>query len=96
MNQAEDRSLATSSLSGPAPDDPRVIQAMEEYQTALDAGRKLDRQAFLARHADLAGVLAGCLDGLEFMQTAAPQLHEGAGEEAAATATAVLAGTPPG
>jgi WD40 repeat protein/serine/threonine protein kinase len=57
-----------------ASDDPRVIAAVEEYCAALNSGRKPDRQAFLAAHADIADALAKCLDGLEFVHAAAPRL----------------------
>src|SRR5205823_12604503 len=32
------------------PDDPRVLAALEEYLAAAEAGRPLDRLAFLKRH----------------------------------------------
>jgi WD40 repeat protein/serine/threonine protein kinase len=60
------------------PDDPRVLRAVEEYLEEVRAGRRPGRSEFLARHADVAGPLAECLDGLEFIQAAAPQLKEGA------------------
>ncbi len=47
---------------------------MEEYCSALHAGQRPDRQTFLASHADIAEALAKCLDGLEFVCTAAPRL----------------------
>jgi serine/threonine protein kinase/WD40 repeat protein len=50
-----------------AVDDPRVTRALEEYLTDIEAGRRPDREQFLARHAAVAGALAGCLDGLEFL-----------------------------
>jgi serine/threonine protein kinase/WD40 repeat protein len=59
-----------------AQDDPRVIGALEEYLAALEAGQRPDRQAFLAQHEDIAPALARALDGLEFIQTAAPQFPE--------------------
>jgi serine/threonine protein kinase/WD40 repeat protein/tetratricopeptide (TPR) repeat protein len=67
--------------TAPSQDDPRVIQALEDYLTALEAGHRPDRQAFLARHADIAPALAKALDGLEFIQSAAPQLPAAAGDE---------------
>jgi WD40 repeat protein/serine/threonine protein kinase len=81
MTQRADPELAAV-IAGEAPatewnrasDDPRVIAAVEEYCAALNAGRKPDRQAFLARHAEIAGALAKCLDGLEFVHAAAPRL----------------------
>ncbi len=57
------------------PEDPRVIAAVEEYLAALEAGGRPDRGAFLARHAAIAGPLAECLDGLDFVQSAAPRLQ---------------------
>lgn len=60
---------------GPESDheDPRVIAAVEEYLAALEAGRRLDRQRFLERHSAIAGALAECLDGLQFVHAAAPR-----------------------
>src|SRR5712691_6879889 len=66
----EERRTGGPSLSPSGPDDPRVIRALEEYLAALESGHRPDRQEFLAGHAAIAQVLAGCLDGLEFMQTA--------------------------
>src|SRR5262245_16003250 len=60
-------SLAES-RSGLDQDNPRVIQALEAYLAEMEAERKPDREAFLARHADLAEVLAKALDGLEFVE----------------------------
>jgi serine/threonine protein kinase/serine phosphatase RsbU (regulator of sigma subunit) len=57
--------------SGPQPDDPRVIAALEEYALALRAGQPPDRQSFQARHPEIAPVLAECLDGLEWMRVVA-------------------------
>jgi len=48
-------------------DDPRVHEAMREYQRRMDAGEPVERGAFLAAHADLADVLAPFLEVLEFM-----------------------------
>lgn len=59
----------------PALDDPRAIRAVQEYLAALEAGRRPDRQEFLARHPDLADQLSGCLDALEFVHSAAESLH---------------------
>jgi WD40 repeat protein/serine/threonine protein kinase len=56
--------------------DPRLIKALEEYRLLLEAGGKPDRREFQARHAEISAALADCLDGLEFIHTAAPQLDE--------------------
>ena len=62
--------------SQPALDDPRVIEALDEYMAALQRGQKPDRKTFLGHHADIADALAQCLDGLEFVHSAAPQLSQ--------------------
>ncbi len=60
------RRLANDGTQAPASfEDPRVVQALEEYMAALEAGKKPHRQRFLARHADIAKVLAECLDGMD-------------------------------
>jgi serine/threonine protein kinase len=59
----------------PGLDDPRVIQATEEYAAALRDGQRPDRATFLARHAEIADVLGECLDGLEFICRAAPEVE---------------------
>jgi tetratricopeptide (TPR) repeat protein/tRNA A-37 threonylcarbamoyl transferase component Bud32 len=56
-------------------EDPRVIAALEEYLSALEAGQPIDRHEFLARHATIADVLAKYLESLEFVQIAVPELH---------------------
>src|SRR5262249_21396520 len=56
----------------PSADDPRVTGALREYLAALEAGRQPHRDAFLARHADVAEALAEGLAGLEFIHGAAP------------------------
>jgi serine/threonine protein kinase/Tfp pilus assembly protein PilF len=61
---------------GLAPDDPRVTGPLQEYLTALEAGQRPDRKQFLARHPEVAAALAECLDGLDFIHAAAPQLHQ--------------------
>jgi serine/threonine protein kinase len=69
----------------PALDDPRVVEALEEYQAALEAGQKPNRQGFLARHADLAKALAECLDGMEALHVAGSSSHQVADETGAAS-----------
>ncbi len=78
-------------------DDPRVIQALDEYLAALEAGQKPDRLVFLARHGEVAEPLAKCLDGLEFVQHAAPQLDQQVSDQGTALSaiTGELATTTP-
>jgi WD40 repeat protein/serine/threonine protein kinase len=77
-----------------AEDDPRVLRAVEEYLAARLAGTVPDRQAFLARHAEIAAALADCLDGLDFIQQAGVPL--GSSDEAIVPSTAASPGAPLG
>jgi hypothetical protein len=56
--------------------DERVTRAMEEYLAVWDAGGRPSRAEFLARHTDIAEALGECLDGLDFIRSAAPGLKE--------------------
>ncbi|HLN29736.1 MAG TPA: protein kinase [Gemmataceae bacterium] len=82
MKQFDDGNLESTACqppveSEPTPreDDLRVIAALEEYLAALEAGESPDRDAFLARHAEIAAVLARSLEGLEFIQKADPEME---------------------
>jgi WD40 repeat protein/serine/threonine protein kinase len=80
--------------SDPGPDDPRVIAALEEYASALRAGQAPDRESFQARHPEIAGALADCLQGLEWIQSALPRPAPAAGRSP--TAAGVQPGMPLG
>jgi serine/threonine protein kinase len=72
MSRLQDRPT-TGAPAGP--DDPLVIQAVEEYLAELEAGCRPDRQRLLARHPDLADMLTECLDSLDLVFTARPGLR---------------------
>ena len=55
--------------------DAELLAAVQEYMAEVDAGRRPNRQKFLARHAHIAGELAACIQGLSFVQSAAAQIH---------------------
>jgi eukaryotic-like serine/threonine-protein kinase len=68
MNAAEDLGLPPSAA---ALDDPRVVAALREYLDALEAGDRPDRAAYLTRYPDISPVLSECLEGLDFVHSAA-------------------------
>jgi serine/threonine protein kinase/tetratricopeptide (TPR) repeat protein len=97
MNPSEDRASglldsSAAATSDPAPplDDPRVLQAVEEYLAAVEAGGQPDRTEFLKRYPQIAAPLAVCLEGLQLVQDAAPQLRTG-GEDLLPDGSAVVA-----
>jgi eukaryotic-like serine/threonine-protein kinase len=67
-DDASDRLL---SQGDDLPDDPRLLQAVQEYLDELERGRRPQRPDFLRRYADIADPLARCLDGLELVHQAA-------------------------
>src|SRR5438105_9665598 len=66
----------TMDAHDPDLDDPRVFQAVQEYMVALESGRKPDRDAFLARHPEIAPALSECLAGLDLLHTTGPKLRD--------------------
>jgi hypothetical protein len=87
---SENRNEAVAAADRPAPDDPRVVQAVEDYLAALEAGQKPDRAVFLAAHAEVADVLADCLDGLELVYGTASGKEGPAGNPSPAAVAADL------
>ncbi|HLJ09580.1 MAG TPA: serine/threonine-protein kinase, partial [Planctomycetaceae bacterium] len=73
----------SSSRQGRAPDDPRLVQVVQEYLAQFEAGMNPDRQQFINRHPDLSAAIAECLDGLQLVHQAMrsdppPRLQTGA------------------
>jgi serine/threonine protein kinase len=59
-----------------AADDPRIARAAQEYLAELEAGRRPNRRAFVARFPEIAAELTPYLDALDMVHTAAPLLQE--------------------
>jgi serine/threonine protein kinase len=55
-------------------DDPRLMAAVQEYVTALEAGGHPSRKDFVARHPAIAAELGACLDALAFVHSAAVEM----------------------
>jgi tRNA A-37 threonylcarbamoyl transferase component Bud32 len=73
MRETED--YCPSPEDDSSPSDDRLVEALRVYQTAVEGGRRPARRDFLARYPDIAAELAECLDGLEFLQSAASGLR---------------------
>jgi serine/threonine protein kinase len=56
-------------------DDPRLLHAAQEYLAELEAGRRPEHAAFLARFPSLGDQLTPYLDALDMVHGAAPRLH---------------------
>jgi serine/threonine protein kinase len=70
-----------------------VIAALEEYAAAVTAGQAPDRQAFQARHPEIAAVLADCLEGLDWIQGVPPAARPRPALAGPSAVAAVQAGT---
>src|SRR5262245_29598335 len=82
-----------SALSFPGPaerSDARLTQALQQYEAALTPGRRPDRQAFLARHPEVADLLTGYLDGLDLLYAAAVQLDAPAPDRSTPQESSIL------
>src|SRR3989442_528841 len=66
MKTKRDKSAQSAEL----PDDPRLLDAVQEYQRRLEAGERPARQELLKRYPDLVEPLAECLDGLDLVHKA--------------------------
>jgi tRNA A-37 threonylcarbamoyl transferase component Bud32 len=55
----------------PAADSAALVRLLDQYLADLQAGRAPDRQRLLADHPELAGKLAQCLAGVDFIHRAA-------------------------
>jgi serine/threonine protein kinase len=62
---------ATTDLTGNF-DDHRVIEAVQEFLAALEAGESPSREEFLQRHPEIARELSVCLDGLQLVHGITP------------------------
>lgn len=67
-------------------DDPRIAMIADEYFRDISAGRKPDREAYLARHPELAEALAPCLDAIDMLRTGLPASNSSRARGAAASA----------
>jgi eukaryotic-like serine/threonine-protein kinase len=56
-------------------DDPRLLVAVQEYLTDLEAGRRPDRRAYAARFPDLSTAMAPYLDAIDMVHGAAAQVQ---------------------
>src|SRR5438132_9264310 len=84
-------SATTSEIVEPSgTNESHIMQALQEYRTAREAGVSPDRHIFLTRHADIASELSQCLEALDFVYKAAPKFQESTPELGSVAAVADL------
>lgn len=62
-----DNSASLDPTSGDVPEDPRLVEVVDAYLKALEAGARPDRRAFIQRYPEIADAVAACIDGLELV-----------------------------
>jgi len=63
MNETRDY----TPLAPASSQDSRLVEAVREYQAALETGTQPSRREFIARYPEIAADLAECLEWLEFL-----------------------------
>jgi serine/threonine protein kinase len=56
-------------------ENPRVLEAVQEYMKRLEAGERPNRLALLSCYPDIAAELSACLHGLSFINSAAAKMN---------------------
>src|SRR5258707_6578557 len=54
-------------IEGEIPEDPRIVEVVQEYLARLESGQVPDRIEYVRRYPDLAAAVEQCLEGLELM-----------------------------
>lgn len=57
-------------------EDPRLLQAVQEYLAEVEAGQRPDRRAFASRYPDLSTLMIPYLEALDAVQAATPLLQQ--------------------
>jgi len=80
MKPIDDKHLETDATRAPADttavhdEDPRLLEAVQEYMTAVEAGRRPSQQELRAKYPEIADELSQCIQGLAFVNSAAAQI----------------------
>ncbi len=54
-------------VEGDIPEDPRIVEVVQEYLACLEQGTLPDRAALVQRYPELAGAIEQCLEGLDLV-----------------------------
>lgn len=55
------------------PEDPRILEVLQDYLAAVEEGRIPDKDEYAARYPELAEAITLCLEGLDLVRTGLPQ-----------------------
>ena len=82
INMESDKTRLQTSQLKSAPDavdedgvtDSLLVQALQEYQAAIDAGQPVNRKELVAKYGQVASELSACLESMDFVQHAASEV----------------------
>jgi serine/threonine protein kinase len=66
------------------PEDPRIVEVVQEYLSHLEKGELPDRESYVRRYPELATAVAQCLEGLDLMHAESKRLRGRTGGEGSA------------
>ena len=70
------RNASAAAATSQSQSDARLVAAVQAYMADVDAGRRPNRQEFVARHPDIADELSACLQGMAFVKSAAAEFDD--------------------
>src|SRR5690349_14294286 len=77
-------------VEGEIPEDPRIVEVVQDYLAHLEQGETPDRAAFVHRYPELAGAIEQCLEGLDLVHAESKRQRA----RSAAVSPAAATGTP--
>ncbi|MGE5191065.1 MAG: hypothetical protein ACM3U2_01095, partial [Deltaproteobacteria bacterium] len=73
-------------VAGDIPEDPRIVEVVQDYLARLEQGETPDRAAFAQRYPELAGAVEQCLEGLDLVHAESKRQRARAGAAGPSTA----------
>src|SRR5262245_24712157 len=67
--------------AGEIPEDPRIVEVVQDYLSHLEKGEVPDRAEYVRRYAELAKAVEQCLEGLDLMHAESKRLRGRSGGE---------------
>jgi serine/threonine protein kinase len=74
----------SAGAAGEIPEDPRIVEVVQEYLSHLEKGEVPDRASYVRRYPELATAVEQCLEGLDMMHAESKRLRGRAGGEGSA------------
>ena len=83
--------LSLTGFNEDIPEDPRIVEVVQDYLAQLEQGQTPDRAAFMRRYPELAGAIDDCLEGLDLIHSETKRQRPRSASGRAVSATAAQA-----